>query len=157
MVKGANGFVCMVQRSWTAGVDDPDFWNPKLRAPIRFNAQRHDRIFQSQSLKPSWCCQENRKLRCSTQFRRRSKEKELPTLEFGSVCYMMWKEGYLSDRDGHWHPHLMFFVPLTDAKAWAAGPPGSPIFAGEDALDRLTVFLVPVSKWSDGTADTEKN
>ena len=27
--KGKNGFVCMVQRSWTAGSDDPDFWNPK--------------------------------------------------------------------------------------------------------------------------------
>ena len=37
-VKGKNGFVCMVLRSWTAGIDDPDFWNPKLRAPICFNA-----------------------------------------------------------------------------------------------------------------------
>jgi hypothetical protein len=37
-VKGKNGFVCRVQRSWTAGIDDPDFWNPKLRAPICFNA-----------------------------------------------------------------------------------------------------------------------
>src|SRR5579863_312804 len=35
--KGNNGFVCMVLRSWTAGTDDPDFWNPKLRAPICFN------------------------------------------------------------------------------------------------------------------------
>src|SRR5258708_36282813 len=32
--KGKNGFVCIVQRSWTAGIDDPDFWNPKLRGPI---------------------------------------------------------------------------------------------------------------------------
>jgi hypothetical protein len=37
VVKGKNGFVCVVQRSWTAGTDDPDFWNPKLRAPICFN------------------------------------------------------------------------------------------------------------------------
>src|SRR5271157_4607355 len=28
-VKGRNGFVCAVQRSWTAPLDDPDFWNPK--------------------------------------------------------------------------------------------------------------------------------
>jgi hypothetical protein len=27
-VKGANGFVCFVERSWTAGFDDPQFWNP---------------------------------------------------------------------------------------------------------------------------------
>src|ERR1700747_3195577 len=37
-VKGKNGFVCMVERSWIAPVDDPDFWNPRLRAPICFNA-----------------------------------------------------------------------------------------------------------------------
>src|SRR5713101_4583536 len=36
--KGTNGFVCLVERSWTAPIDDPDFWNPKLRAPICFNA-----------------------------------------------------------------------------------------------------------------------
>ena len=37
-VQGKNGFVCMVERSWTAPIDDPDFWNPKLRAPICLNA-----------------------------------------------------------------------------------------------------------------------
>src|SRR6185503_10365216 len=37
-VKGTNGFVCFVERSWTAGFDDPQFWNPKLRAPNCFNA-----------------------------------------------------------------------------------------------------------------------
>src|ERR1700677_3708087 len=36
-VQGKNGFVCMVERSWTAGIDDPDFWNPKVRAAICFN------------------------------------------------------------------------------------------------------------------------
>jgi hypothetical protein len=37
-VKGGNGFVCLVERAWTAGNDDPDFWNPKIRSPICFNA-----------------------------------------------------------------------------------------------------------------------
>jgi hypothetical protein len=37
-LKGKNGFVCAVLRSWTAGTDDPDFWNPKIRAAICFNA-----------------------------------------------------------------------------------------------------------------------
>ena len=36
-VKGTNGFVCMVERSWTAGFGDPAFWNPKIRGPICFN------------------------------------------------------------------------------------------------------------------------
>jgi hypothetical protein len=37
-IKGTNAFVCLVQRSWAAGIDDPDFWNPKLRAPFCLNA-----------------------------------------------------------------------------------------------------------------------
>ncbi len=35
--KGKNGFVCLVERSWTAPIDDPNFWNPKLRGPICLN------------------------------------------------------------------------------------------------------------------------
>jgi hypothetical protein len=68
------------------------------------------------------------------------------------MCYMMSKQGYLSDRDGHWHPHLMFFVAQTDPLTWGANLPGSPILASEDTPDRLTVFLIPVAQWSDGTA-----
>lgn len=36
-VKGKNGFVCLAERSWTSA-PDPDFWNPKVRTPICYNA-----------------------------------------------------------------------------------------------------------------------
>src|ERR1700689_4677579 len=36
-VKGSNGFVCIVERSWAKSTDDPEFWNPKVRAPNCFN------------------------------------------------------------------------------------------------------------------------
>src|SRR6202021_4192854 len=32
-VRGRNGFVCLVERSWTAGINDSNFWNPKTRGP----------------------------------------------------------------------------------------------------------------------------
>ena len=35
-VKGSNGFVCIVQRSWAKPTDDPEFWNSKVRAPNCF-------------------------------------------------------------------------------------------------------------------------
>ena len=35
--KGRNGFLCLVERSWANATDNPDFWNPKVRAPICFN------------------------------------------------------------------------------------------------------------------------
>jgi hypothetical protein len=79
-------------------------------------------------------------------------KKELPALGFGAMCYMMSKQSYLGDGVGNWHPHLMFFVPQTDAATWGADLPGSPILADNDPQDRLTVFMVPVGKWSDGTA-----
>src|SRR5271170_1086901 len=34
---GSNGFVCVVERSWGKATDDPEFWNPKMRAPHCFN------------------------------------------------------------------------------------------------------------------------
>jgi hypothetical protein len=36
-VKGKNGFVCLVERSWMSPFDFAQFWNPKMRAPICFN------------------------------------------------------------------------------------------------------------------------
>ena len=30
-VRGKNGFVCMVERSWMAQFDSPEYWNPKVR------------------------------------------------------------------------------------------------------------------------------
>jgi len=62
------------------------------------------------------------------------------------------KQQYVTDRDPHWHPHLMFFVPLTETVTWGAGLPGSPVvMAFTDTQERLTTFLIPVAKWSDGT------
>jgi hypothetical protein len=48
--------------------------------------------------------------------------------------------------------HLMFFVPRTTPNSWGANLPGSPIVAGDGPEDRMTIFLVPVGHWSDGTA-----
>ena len=36
-VQGKNDFVCIVERSWTSA-PDADFWNPKVRTPICYNA-----------------------------------------------------------------------------------------------------------------------
>jgi hypothetical protein len=36
-VEGKNGFVCLVERAWTAPFDDPGFWNPRNRSPICLN------------------------------------------------------------------------------------------------------------------------
>jgi len=37
-VKGSNGFLCIVERSWGNATDHPDFWNPRIRGAICFKA-----------------------------------------------------------------------------------------------------------------------
>ena len=66
--------------------------------------------------------------------------------------YMMSKGGHLSDTDGHWHPHLMFFEPRTAVSAWGANLPGAPLLGHEGGPTEATVLFIPVSKWSDGTS-----
>jgi len=152
-VKGKNGFVCVVERSWTAGIDDPEFWNPKLRGPLCFNPPAARSYLPLTIKKTEWLLAGQSKAQIFESIKSGLDKKELPPLEPGAMCYMLSKQGYLNDRAGHWHPHLMFFVPQADAQTWGAGLPGSPILATEDPQDRLTVFLIPAAKWSDGTVD----
>jgi len=152
-VKGKNGFVCMVLRSWTAGIDDPDFWNPKLRAPICFNPPAARSYLPLMIKRTEFLLAGQSKAQMFDSIKAGLDNKELPAMEPGAMCYMLSKQGYLGDHAGHWHPHLMFFVPRMDAQTWGADLPGSPILAADDPQDRLTVFLIPVGKWSDGTTD----
>jgi len=153
-LKGKNGFVCMVWRSWAAGIDDPEFWNAKLRAPICFNPPAARFNVPLTVKKTELLLAGRSRTQMFADIGSALDKKELPALESGAMCYMMSKQGYLSDRGGHWHPHLMFFVPLTESASWGAGLPGSPVVvAFADTPERHTVFLVPVAKWSDGTAD----
>ena len=154
VVKGKNGFVCMVERSWSAGIDDPDFWNPKLRSPICFNPPAARFNVPLTVKKTELVLAGRTKIQMFEDISSALDKKELPALESGAMCYMMSKQGYLSDRDGRWHPHLMFFVPLTEPASWGAGLPGSPVVGTfTDTPERHTVFLIPVAKWSDGTPD----
>ncbi len=152
-VKGKNGFVCIVERGWTAGLDDPVFWNPRIRGPICFNPAGAQFIVPITIKKTELILDGRSKEQMAEDIKAAFDKKELPALGSGAMCYMLSKQGYLSDTDGHWHPHLMFFVPGTDPEAWGAGLPGSPVVAGvKDPLDRLTIFMVPVGQWSDGTS-----
>jgi hypothetical protein len=151
-VHGKNGFVCMVERSWTAGIDEPEFWNPKLRAAICFNPPAARSYLQYTIKKSEWVLAGQSKAQMFESVKAALDKKELPSMEPGAMCYMMSKQSYLNDRAGHWHPHLMFFVPETKGALWGADLSGSPILVSEVPEDRLTVFLIPVGKWSDGTA-----
>jgi hypothetical protein len=150
--KGKNGFVCIVERAWTSGSDEPDFWNPHQRAPICFNPAAVRSYLPQTIMKTEWILAGRSKAQMFEDLKAALDKKKLPSPEIGAMCYMMSKEAHLNDRAGHWHPHLMFFLPPTDAATWGADLAGSPILAAPEPEGRVMVFMVPVGKWSDGTA-----
>jgi hypothetical protein len=149
-VKGKNGFVCIVERSWTSA-PDPDFWNPKVRTPICYNAAAA-RSYLPRNIKRTDLILTGRtKAQTEKAIAAAVDKKELPAMEPGAMCYMLSKQGYGGDSTAHWPPHLMFYYSQTDPATWGANLPDSPILAMSDAGEQLTEFVVAVQRWSDGT------
>jgi hypothetical protein len=149
-VKGKNGFVCIVGRSWTSAADE-DYWDPNVRVPICVNAAaarsylvRVKKIAEL-ALAGQTLAQVNEVTVAALA------RKELPAMEPGAMCYMMGKQGYGGASAPHWPPHLMFFYSDTDPAIWGANLPGSPVIAVADPLQHLTQFVIPTQHWSDGT------
>lgn len=150
---GTNGFTCLVERSWMSPFDSPEFWNPKLRAPVCYNPAASKSILaytlRRTKLALAGPCREQ----MLDEVRAAVARRELPSPDPGAMSFMMSKDGYLSDAEGHWHSHLMFHVPKAGAASWGANLPGSPVVLDDrEVPEPETIFLVPVARWSDGTA-----
>jgi len=150
-VKGKNGFVCLVLRAWSSGFDDAEFWNPKERAPICLNPEAARSVLPNDLNRTKWVLAGAAKPEMVDRTKAAIAAHEIVAPEIGSMSYMMSKDGYLNDRDGHWHPHLMFFLPRMAAAEWGANLKGGAVIADDSSLEPLTVFFVPVTRWSDGT------
>lgn len=154
-IKGKNGFVCVVERSWMSPFDHSEFWNPKLRGPLCFNPAAARSILPLTIKRTQLVLAGLSKAQLMDKLKAALDRKELPALEPGAMSYMMSKQAYLTDSDGHNMCHLMIYAPLTEGATWGADLPGSPVmFAGQfqGAPEPVTVFLIPVPNWSDGTA-----
>jgi len=149
-VKGKNGFVCIVGRSWTSAADE-DYWDPKVRVPICVNAAGA-RTYLLRVRKIADLALAGRTLAQVNEISVAALgRKELPAMEPGAMCYMMGKQGYGGASAPHWPPHLMFFYSDTDPAIWGANMPGSPVIAVSDPLQHLTQFVILTQRWSDGT------
>jgi len=151
-VQGTNGFLCYVERSWAKPTDDPEFWNPKLRSPNCFNAPAAKSVAQIYLSKTRLVLAGKSKAQIVQTIASALDHGELPALAPGAMCYMMSKQQYLNDQGKSWRPHLMFYIAGDAAQSWGANLPGSPVIAVNDAEARVTVMMVVVHRWSDGTA-----
>ena len=149
-VKGKNGFVCIVERSWTSA-PDPDFWNPKVRTPICYNPIAARSYLPRNTKRTELILAGRTKVQVDEAIVAAVDKKELPTIDAGAMCYMMSKQGYGGDSVAHWPSHVMFFYSKFDPANWGSNLTGSPILAMSDDHEHLTMFTIAVQKWSDGT------
>lgn len=151
VVKGSNGFVCLVERGWATDTNHPEFWSTKLRSPNCFNAPAAKTFAAIYLMKTQLVLQGKSRKEILQATNAALDSKELAPLAPGSMCYMMSKQQYLNDQAKSWHPHLMFFVDGDAAKSWGADLPGSPLMAANDPEERVTIFMMTAEHWSDGT------
>jgi hypothetical protein len=149
-VPGKNGFVCLVERSWLASFDDPVFWNPKIRGPDCLNPAAVRTVLPLYKERTQWVLSGASKTEMVAKAKASRAAQRTPAP--GAMGYMMSKQGHLSDADGHWHPHLMFFQPHSALSEWGANLPGSPLLGQEGGANESTVLFVPLGMWSDGTS-----
>jgi len=161
-VQGKNGWVCWVGRAWMAMFDHPEFWNPKVRAAECINAPAARSVLPYVYKHTELVLAGHSKPEVIAAIKAAIDKKELPALEPGTVSYMMSKDSYLTDEDGHNLPHMMFYE-TADAAAWGANLTNSPVMGANywyisaeaypllKSFPPLSVFLVGVGKWSDGT------
>jgi hypothetical protein len=154
----------MVERSWMAAFDSPEFWNPKVRGAECLNRQAARSLLPIADLGTRMVMAGHSKAEIVSAFKAAFVNKQLPDLKNGNMVFMMSKSAYLYDEGDHNGPHLMFFTALKDGKHGGAGASGSPAVSGPywflssmepsqaNGLPPIRVFAVEVAKWSDGTA-----
>ena len=163
-VEGKNGWVCWVGRGWMAMFDHPEFWNPKVRAADCLNPPAARSLLPYAYKRTELLLAGHSKLEVIAAIKSAIDKKEMPALEPGTVSYMMSKSSYLTDNEHHNVPHIMFFQSVKDGAAWGANLTNSPLmsvnywYLSPDVYPQLksfpplSVFLVVVDKWSDGTS-----
>jgi hypothetical protein len=147
--KGTNHFTCIVERSWDKSFDDAEFWNQKMRGPVCMNEAAVRTVLPMILERAEWALAGVSRDEIAKRSKTSAKANMVPAT--GAMSYMLSKQQYLSDNGGHpWYPHVMFFSPPVDPGAWGANLKGSPVL-GAVLSNRLTMFFIPVRKWSDGT------
>ncbi|MFL5618017.1 MAG: hypothetical protein ACJ79A_06415 [Gemmatimonadaceae bacterium] len=153
--RGTNGFTCLVQRSFDSATNDPNFWNPKGRAPVCFNPPAVRTVLAPMLKRSDWVVAGMALADVEARTRQGYASHTFPAPAPGAMAYMLSARQHLSDADPHWMPHLMFFYDkaMSGASFGAAGMTAPIIDAsGGDPHAPVQTIFVPVRQWSDGSA-----
>src|ERR1700685_1793299 len=119
-IEGKNGWVCWVGRAWGGMFDNPEFWNPKVRAAGCLNPPGARSVLPLDTKRTELVLAGHSQAEIVAAMATAIEKKQLPALEPGTVCYMMGKASYLTDQGGHNMPHLMFYDSVKEAVSWGA-------------------------------------
>jgi hypothetical protein len=150
---GSNGFTCMVERGWEADFGNPEFWSAKVRGPLCFNAEAARTVMPGHLERTDWALAGLGMDQMKERARASALANTMPAP--GEMCFMLSKDGYLTGADSHWHPHLMFYLPAANVASWGANVPGSPVLGGPGDPEPVVTYMIPVTKWSDGSSAME--
>lgn len=155
VVKGSNGFVCFVERSWANDFDNAAFWNPRVRTPQCWNAAAASSLLQDYLERTKWVLSGISRAAMAARTKAEFASHEIGPPAPGSMAYMLSKYQYINDPTpagpAKWFPHVMFFVPATDGTPWGANVPAGPVFSSTSDAEPITTYFLVVPRWSDGT------
>ena len=137
LAASANGFHCLIQRSFTVPTTNAaEFYEPKLVAPICFNAEASATVMQ----RDLWLAPLVAAGTPLAEIRRLEAEAyasgRLTYPSKTAIAYMFSSAQWLGPKVGHWHPHVMIWAPgLTPADLTPAGSGGFGVASGFPIMD----------------------
>jgi len=148
---GDNGFVCMVMRGFTGA---PTFtpvqirsfitYDAKTRAPICFNPQAVRIVLPYYELRTKLGLEGKTAEQIAEEVQAAYTKGEIPKRTEVSFAYM-WSADQVLGPAGHWHPHMMVYLPNYENTMLGNNDPGSHLPAiGDDAGTPFAVGVIPV-------------
>lgn len=151
-VKGTNGFVCVVTRSWdSAGKpNQPNFWDPRISVPKCYDPPAARTVFaENLMLKTRLVVAGASEAEIVERVTAAWASGKIETDPAGAMSYMMSKRSWgVGGHPGAWRPHLMFYFPAGKAPDLGGNLDGVPVVTGDED-DHTTVVNVLAVVWSD--------
>ena len=148
--QGDNGSVCMVMRGFSAPTYSPVqfrnlVYDATVLAPICFTPAATRTAMPYYELRTKLAFQGKSPDEIAAGVEAAYAKGELPKRNEVSFAYMWSARQNLASGVGHWHPHMMIFVPDYDNSMLGGNPFGSPLpQLTDDAGTPFSVVVIPV-------------
>jgi hypothetical protein len=144
-IKGANGWHCFVERAFFVRTAGGDEYDPDVRAPHCINEEGAATRMQEVFMRARLALEGLERETVDAEINKAFQSGTLRPPSGFAMTYMMSAEQWLGEGAGHWHPHLMFWVPyLENADVGGNAPMGVLPFIGGESGSRSAVLIVAV-------------